>query len=709
MLNKSSATLCFTEARCQCWRGYVSARGLVFFWVCVWFGVASAFSQPTEIRTVAEVRQLAVEEAAQKRPVRLRGVVTFFEQSLYSRFLQDETAGVYLFDSGLPVHFFPGQTVEVVGTTGAGEYAPIVIPQDIQLIGDGVMPAPRAVTYEQLTAGNEDSQFVEISGVVRSVTYQESTQFHLIEIATGGGRLSVYARQLPVSETAQMVDSTVRVRGVCSTLFNRQRQLFAIRLMVPRAEDVVVEVPAATDPFAIPSRTIGSLLQYTPHEAFGHRVKVEGTVTHFQPGRMLYIQNGDQGLEVQTASTQPLNVGDRIEVLGFPSRGDYTPVIQDATYRVMAAGSLMAAAEIKPDEALKGTKDCCLVRLTARLLGRAQSGQERYLILAEGGQIFQAQLLEAGGADSLAHLSVGSRVAVVGVCKISPDNWEAGEEWRAKSFRVLLRSAADVEVLVLPPWWTLQKVLWVAGALGFVAVAAFTWVVVLRRRVAERTQQLELEIHERQQAERRREIEQERARVAHDLHDDLGARLTEVNMLGTLIKSPTTSPEEKDRYLTELSGTASEMITSLDEIVWAVNPRNDTTSLLASYFGSYAQRLLELASISCGLDVAEDLPEHSLDPKFRRELFLAFKEALTNVVRHSKATQVWLRIRADGGMLTVEVADNGRGIESGVTAPGADGIANMKERLISIGGQCDISSDAASGTMVRFTAALPVS
>jgi hypothetical protein len=249
--------------------------------------------------------------------------------------------------------------------------------------------------------------------------------------------------------------------------------------------------------------------------------------------------------------------------------------------------------------------------------------------------------------------------------------------------------------------------LWIAGVLGFVTLAAFGWVAVLQRQVTQRTRDVEFQSQERQRAERRRDIEQERARVAHDLHDDLGARLTEVNMLSSLIRSQTTSGDEKNRYLDELSETARGMVTSLDEIVWAVNPRNDTTASLASYFGSYAQRLLDLASVSCGLDVAEDLPDHPLDPRFRQELFLAFKEALTNVVRHAAATQVWLRMSVQNGEIIVVVADNGRGLDSRKHEAGADGIANMTERLKSLGGVCGITSDGRNGTTVLFQAPLP--
>ena len=156
------------------------------------------------------------------------------------------------------------------------------------------------------------------------------------------------------------------------------------------------------------------------------------------------------------------------------------------------------------------------------------------------------------------------------------------------------------------------------------------------------------------------------------------------------------------------AGTAERMVTSLDEIVWAVNPRNDTVVSLAGYFGSYAQRLLELASVACGLDVAKDLPDHPLDPTFRQGLFLAFKEAVTNVVRHSGASHAWLRIAVRDGDLVVEVTDNGRGIQTDARRRAGDGLANMHARLKSLGGDCDVISASNQGATIRFRAPLPM-
>ena len=692
-----------TAPRLDCRRVFIA----LFLSALPW--LTGGVSAGEELRTIAAIRGLKVEQTQQKISVRLNGVVTFFDESLFSRFIQDETAGIYLqFPSGVgPPMLEPGQTVEVTGIGSPGEYAPVVLVEKILVTGRQALPPAKAVTYEQLAAGAEDSQFVEVTGIVRSVRPMENTPYYHIEVTIGGGRLLVYVKTLPVARPEELLDSTVRVRGVCATQFNHQRQLFAIQLMVPRPDDFTIVIPASKNPFAVAAQPISSLLQFTPQESYGHRVKLAGTVIYFEPGAGLFLQTGHHGVEIQTKERVPVQLGEQVEALGFVSQGVYTPLLQDAIYRKITNGTNVAPVRLTTDEALKGEHDCQLIQVAARLVDRTQHGNEQYLILQESNCIFQASLKLPGSGAAAVLPANGSRVAVTGVCRIDPGKWEAGENWRAKSFSVLLRSRADLVLLASPPWWTLQKMLWIAAGLTFAMVMAFGWVAVLRRQVAERTRELEIQIQQRQLAERRREIEQERARVAHDLHDDLGSRLTEVNMLATLAKSPTTSTDEKSRYLGELTETARQMVTSLDEIVWAVNPRNDTIASLASYFGAYAQRLLDMASITCGLDIAEDLPERPLDPKFRQELFFAFKEALNNVLRHAAATQVWLRISERDGCLLVEVADNGRGFKPHERPAGEDGIINMTERLKSLGGSCRVVSDPQTGTSIQFQAPLP--
>ena len=239
--------------------------GLFFFVCCLGARLFAAedFSPTNEILTAEAVRSLTAEQADRHCPVKLRGVVTFFEESLFSHIVQDETAGIYLQSTNLPL-LVARQLVEVEGVTSSGEYAPVVMPSSIKILGEGTFPRAKPVSYAQLISGEEDSQFVEIQGIVRAVDFDEKTKYYSIEIEAGGGRLTVQAAQLPVVRREVLVDSTVKIRGVCVSRFNSQRQLFDIRLLVPHPEDLVLESPAPDNPFAIQQRPIEQLLLFSP-------------------------------------------------------------------------------------------------------------------------------------------------------------------------------------------------------------------------------------------------------------------------------------------------------------------------------------------------------------------------------------------------------------------------------------------------------------
>jgi PAS domain S-box-containing protein len=446
-----------------------------------------------ELRTAAQVRSLSAEEADRHYPVRLRGVLTFFDQKTPThefRFLQDETAGIYFYvdNAALIPPLRTGQTLELEGQTGKGEFAPIVIARRISVLDSGTFPQAKPVSFEQLGTGEEDSQFVEVRGIVRSVRLEEQRLYFLIEVATGDGRVTAYATELPVTRSEDLIDSLVRVRGVCFTQFNRQRQLFDFGLLVPRPEDLVIEKRAPGDPFAVAVQPIKSLLQYSTQGSYGHRLKVVGTVTA-RYGDKLYIQDESEGVCVQTRQNSRVRVGDRVEVLGFASKGDYTPTLQNGVYRTVDPGAPLKPEKITADQALKGDHDCRLVSIEATLLDRAQHSKEPFLVLQAGGFIFHAYLKEPGEAKDWGRLQNGSKVLLTGVCLIEAgEDWYYGEDWRAASFRLLLRSPADIIMLEHPPWWTLRKLLWAIAILVAVVLGAFAWVAFLRRRVQRQTQ-----------------------------------------------------------------------------------------------------------------------------------------------------------------------------------------------------------------------------
>lgn len=212
--------------------------------------------------------------------------------------------------------------------------------------------------------------------------------------------------------------------------------------------------------------------------------------------------------------------------------------------------------------------------------------------------------------------------------------------------------------------------------------------------------------------ERQRALERERARIARDIHDDLGASLTRITMLSQVAHEVEPEPARAVASLDQIFGTARELTRSLDEIVWAVNPKHDTLESLAGYLGKFTQDYLRAAHIRCRLDVPMQLPAWVLTSEVRHNLFLAVKEALHNVVKHAKATEVRITLTLAEGGFAWEVEDNGCGFDlrggngdsagnTGRLASG-NGLANMARRLGDVGGRFEVQSSPGSGTRVKF-------
>lgn len=257
---------------------------------------------------------------------------------------------------------------------------------------------------------------------------------------------------------------------------------------------------------------------------------------------------------------------------------------------------------------------------------------------------------------------------------------------------------ADFAFDLLPYFWQTS---WFAVLSGAVIVGAVGLGVHLdaRRRMHRRLEALE----------RQRAIERERARIARDIHDDLGARLTRISLLSDGIPTNTINPPQAGDALKRIFSTSRESVQALDEIVWAVNPRFDTLESLASYLGNFAQDMLETAAIRCRLDMPVHLPSRALTTEVRHNVFLAFKEALNNVLKHAGATEVRVSLCLEWDALILSIEDNGKGFN--LSTPGSTegdvdggcGLPNMRQRLAEIAGRCEIQSAPNAGTKVRFT------
>jgi ligand-binding sensor domain-containing protein/signal transduction histidine kinase len=264
-------------------------------------------------------------------------------------------------------------------------------------------------------------------------------------------------------------------------------------------------------------------------------------------------------------------------------------------------------------------------------------------------------------------------------------------------------AGASFALSVIPPLWR------TAWFLGTALLAATAGVAGTARFVTKRRMHRKLERLRQQHA-----VEQERTRIARDMHDEIGAKLTKISFLSELVKRDLPRPVEAEKQIDQVSDTARQLIRALDEIVWAVNPKNDTLENLANYLCRYAGDYFQNTDLQCQFDIPTQVPDCGLSSDARHNLFLAVKEALHNTLKHSGATQVRVRIAVQHARLEVFVADNGRGFNPDATPPAVlrrqrvgTGLVNMRQRLADIRGRCDIVSAPGQGTTATFTLPLP--
>jgi signal transduction histidine kinase len=210
--------------------------------------------------------------------------------------------------------------------------------------------------------------------------------------------------------------------------------------------------------------------------------------------------------------------------------------------------------------------------------------------------------------------------------------------------------------------------------------------------------------------EQQHAIERDRARIAKDIHDDIGAGLTQITLLSELARR---EPEQAVAHLDRISGSARQLTRAMDEIVWAVDPQHDTFNGLMDYISAYAEDFLRVAGIRCRMDLPNELPAIGVEAELRYNLFLALKEVLNNIVKHAHATEVWLRLRIEPKSFTLVVEDDGCGLptaRTGETAAGAgdriasgSGLLNLENRLAAIGGRCVVTSAPGGGTRAEMT------
>jgi len=621
-----------------------------------------------------------------------RGVVTFHDKVLGkdSLFIQDDTAGILVSqtDPRLGSQLQVGQLVDLVGQLSSGKYAPILQPVTMAVAGWRRLPEPEAQAGELSLPASRDGRWTEVEGVVRWINPNGT-----MVMMARRGPVCVWVGQTPPNVLTRYVDATSRVRGVMS-LSTHETPV----LLVPSPRFVELEQEPPVDPFLIPSRLVGSLGASETDLQWVHRVKVNGVVT-FRDEKSLFLEDASGGARVQTLDLPSAQIGDSVEVVGFPEAGHSLPVLTEALVHRSGAGKPVRPAEVDLADVVAGKHNGTVVRLRATVLAQKKRETSQVLELQDGQRVFQATLATSQGY--LPSLAAGSLVEITGVCEVELATLPApGQPSRetpsAASVQIFLRRPSDVLLLHGPPWWTWKRAVTLVGMLLTVLMGTLLWIHFLRRRL-ERQQAAQLafsrQILEGQESERRR--------IAANLHDGLGQNLLVIKNQARLAMQPTTDESVLHQRLEAISGVASQAIEEVRQITHDLRPYQlDRLGLTLAI-----RAIINRVSENCPILFASHVDD--IDGLFNNEseihVYRIVQEGLNNVVKHSAATEAAVVIKRQAQLVSLSIRDNGRGFNTSLeNAAGLNeagfGLSGISERIRILGGTLTLDSRLGQGT-----------
>ncbi|MDE3179344.1 MAG: hypothetical protein KGM47_06745, partial [Acidobacteriota bacterium] len=371
---------------------FLLAAGLPFFISTAAHGATPrALVQPNPspvLTTAKQIRNLKPAVANLGLPVRLRGVVTYYGGTGWEIFVQDETAGIYV-ATEKPEPIKTGDLVEVTGRTSAGDFAPEVIDPLFHVLGKGVMPHADTIRLHEALEGNFDSQWLGLHGVVHSA--RASGAGVALQIFTYGGEFTADIPGITAAEAGRLVDANAVFYGACGTRFNDRRQIEGVELYIPGLSYVHILRPAP-DPFTLPVRNVDSVFQFTPESGEGHRIRVQGTVTFQHYPSEMFIADATGSIYIATSAAVHVKPGERVDVVGFPSRGANSPMLEDAIFKPVGQGAQILPARLNARDCLYRNHDSELVEVEGTFQRSSSAGGYRYWILASGGVDFDVWL-----------------------------------------------------------------------------------------------------------------------------------------------------------------------------------------------------------------------------------------------------------------------------------------------------------------------------
>ncbi len=691
--------------------------------------VAEIHAEP--ITQIAELRRLTPAQADEYREVKIRAMVTYFNPTRRGDLVvQDETGGAFVSRTKDVPDLHPGDVIEIGGATYWGIFAPMISALTFHIVDHVEPPEPKLVTYDQILSGSEIGQWVRTSGIVRSahIDMDQKPPRLILDIATSRARFRAWLLEYSPSDAEQLIDAEVQLDGVPVALSNSEGNIFSFRLLMSKRSAISVVRPPPTDPYNVALVPLNNVRQFRPGVDLDHRVRVSGVVEGWQPGQWLAISDAEGALQMRTEQVRPsVQPGDTVDVLGFPARGEYGAVLEDAIFRRSGEHTAAPApVPITPQTAL--VSDARLVSIDARLLGIARRADAFLLTLQTNGSLIEATLAWTSPTKPWPDLEPSSFVRITGICTVSAgDDIRFLHDLSPQSFRIALRGPADLLVLEHPPWLTRSRA---EIIMAFLIVGAIFLLrhhrslreqiqarIVAERELKEAHGELELRVEERsRQIEKeisaRRVAEgalRERNRLAAEIHDSLQQGLT---ALGTQLaiagETLSRQPEAARGGIEQARALVRHSQEEIRRTVWNLRSQRLEHQGLVKAIEEMGHA--QLVDRNVNFIVACDGETFELPEVVQDHLLRIAQETLTNALKHGSPAHVDVRLTFRPRTVSLSITDDGRGF-SPEQAPGQEsghfGLMGMRERVRRLGGTLVV--DAAPGKGTKVSIVVPLS
>ncbi len=480
------------------------------------FAVAAGFllgSRPANgaahsevITSLQAIHALDNERANQSIPVRFEGTVIYYKKGDVDLFIQEGEAAVYV-ETSSALDLTTGDRVRVEGVTRAS-FRPEVRGDSVTLLAHGEPPPPLKATFRQLIRAELDCRRVSIRAVVRSanIVIDGGLENIYLQLLMDGGEVDAEVVDSSSGEAAKLLDSDVEITGAVAGKFDNKMELTGILIEIPSLNDVKIVRQAQTVPSALPVTPMDGILGAREVLDRTQRVRVEGTVTYYEPGSVIVLQEGNKSLAVNTLYEKPLTIGDRISASGFPDVENGSLALTRAEVEMSSRHAPIVPLKVGAADLASGRYSFDLVTVEGRLLKTvSESSQDDYVFVSSGrlytAVIRRPQHGTTGPAPGLSDIAIDSKVRATGVCML-----ERGERsLNPVAFELMLRSGNDLTVIANPSPLSVRNLIYLSGFLLLV-----TGLVIARQWRGERRL--------RGQSAKLAHIEQRRSRILEEIN-----------------------------------------------------------------------------------------------------------------------------------------------------------------------------------------------